>query len=130
MQIMKRKQCRVIREKDTKSFEEQYTTVLNSLQGNVDVKVQYSDGEFVAIFMYEQTYLPEERTIADEFHDEGIRYVCSQCPHLEIDGDKRKKRHPCKYAEYGSSRIDSECCEMFYKLLKQGRIVPKIGGAK
>ena len=62
--------------------------------------------------------------VADEFEAEGIRYLCKNCPHLEIGEDKRRKMWPCKYAEYGMSRKDCGCCEFFYKQLKQGKVHP------
>lgn len=123
--MKKVKKCKVIKESDPTSFEKQYTTKVEKIKG-YDANIQYSDGYFIAVITWEETVIEEEETVAEEFHREGIRYVCEQCPYLEMDGDKRKKRFPCKYAEFGGSRVDSECCEMFYKLLKQGQIVPRM----
>lgn len=67
---------------------------------------------------------PSETPVTDEFAKEGIRYLCKECPYLEVGQDKRRKVWPCKYATYGMSRTESNCCEMFYKKLKQGEITP------
>lgn len=128
MRPRKKTLCKVIKESDADVFQDKYTALINSVHGSVDANVQYSDGYFVAVITYETVVWPDdERTVADEFHDEGLRYVCSQCPYLEVSGDRRRKRFPCKYSEYGTARIDSECCEMFYKKVKQGTIEPMEG---
>ena len=63
--------------------------------------------------------------VRDEYEAEGIRYLCKECPYLEIGKDKRRKWWPCKYATYGRAYVDSQACESFYKELKQGKIKPR-----
>lgn len=123
----KQKTVKVVKESDALAFEEHCTTILKEHQATPEMAVNCTpEGEFMAVFVYEETVFPEdERTIVDDFHDQGIRYVCEQCPHLQMDGDKRKKWFPCKFAEYGTSSVDREACEYFYKMLQQGKIVPR-----
>lgn len=63
-------------------------------------------------------------SVREEFHDEGIRFICGECPLHDIEPDKRRKRVSCKYSESGVTHLEHECCEYFYKLLKQNRITP------
>lgn len=116
--------CKVLKESEPDVFEQKLAELLSKKQKNEPI-IKYDNGYFIAVVTYEEIIIPEEDTVAEEFHQQGIRYVCSQCPHLQMDGDKRRKYHPCKYAEYGTAREDQECCEYFYKLLKQGNIVPR-----
>lgn len=122
MKIIKRHECIAIKESDPLVFAEKYKDALKEAS-SPQIMTQFSDGHFVAII----TWHSEEKqveTIKDEFHLEGLRYVCGQCPHLEQDYDGRKKRFPCKYSEFSSVDIRQECCELFYKQLKQGLIEP------
>lgn len=60
----------------------------------------------------------------DEYHLEGRRYVCEQCPlHAKVT-DRRRKTVPCRHHEYGEANLRHECCEYFYTMLKQGKIKP------
>lgn len=85
---------------------------------DVDVKARY------AVITYTSCRDIAE-TIKDEYNKKGVRFSCSQCPFLEIDSDKRKKRYPCSHSEVGFSRIDSDACEDFYKWVDEGKIIPK-----
>lgn len=114
--------CIAIKEADPDTFAKKYQEALNGV-ARKEVLKQYSDGYFIAVITWE-TERHEAETAADDFHQRGIRYTCGQCPHLQNDGDKRRKQHPCKYSEYGTARIDSECCDVFYKQLMQGKVVP------
>lgn len=123
MKILRSQKCKAIKEADPRAFEAEFIDALRGIR-NPDIMKDYRDGHFIAIITWEE----EEKiieTVADEFHLEGLRYVCGQCPHCEKDGDGRKKRFPCKYSEYSSVDIRQECCEMFYKKLKQGLIEPR-----
>lgn len=119
--------CKVLKEEDPKVFEEKIADLLRKTQRTEPI-VKYDNGYFIAVLTYEEFDFPddEKETVADEFHRQGIRYVCAQCPHLEQDGDKRRKYHTCKYAELGTAREDQECCELFYKQLKQGNVIPRL----
>jgi hypothetical protein len=119
----KRKCCKVLKESDPEIFEHKYAEYADKAQ---DPIITFSDGYFIAVITWEEILIEDEpRTIRDEYHEQGIRYVCSQCPYLEMDGDKRRKYHPCKHHELGTAHEDHEACEYFYKLLQQGKIVPR-----
>ena len=117
--------CKVLKEQDPEQFETKLADLMaKRVKGEPVLK--YEDGYFIAIVTYEEIEIPDDtEPVTEEFHELGIRYVCNQCPYLEKDGDKRRKYHKCKYAEYGMAREDQECCEYFYKLLKQGKIVTR-----
>lgn len=120
--------CRVLKETEPEVFEAKFAELVKEA-GSVVPSVQYADGYFVAVVTFEKFIFPddeeEELTVAEEFHNQGIRYVCGQCPHLQDDGDKRRNYHPCKYSELGTAHKEHECCEYFYKQLKQGTVVPR-----
>lgn len=86
--------------------------------------------EFRAFIQWTETEAigldPRSYSVKDEFHDEGIRFVCGECPLHDIETDKRRKRVSCKYAENGITHLEHESCEYFYKLLKQNRITPVV----
>lgn len=60
--------------------------------------------------------------LQDEYEARGEIYYCGQCPYMDRVNDMRRKRHPCKYADYGSTRQDSQCCSKFYQDLHDGVI--------
>lgn len=120
MRVVKTHKCIAIRESDADTFAKKFDEALQGVR-KPDIFKDYADSSFIAIVTWEEEEEVIE-TVRDEFHREGIRYVCGQCPYLEQDDDRRRKVYPCRYSEYGQSRIDSECCEMFYRLVKQGRV--------
>lgn len=107
-------------------FENNFNDRMSELKEKtiIDTKVELANG-FRATILYEEKYEPEPRTVRDEYHDIGMIFLCKQCPHVDPPTDGRVKHMNCKYAEYGHTRIDCECCEMFYKELKQGLITPR-----
>lgn len=115
-------QFAVISASDPKEFENELNrTVRNLADYSPTVKTEISGGVFNAIISW-TAKSDECLTVADEFHAEGIRHVCAECPLHDVESDKRRKRVSCRYAEMGETRLDSECCEYLYKLLKQNRI--------
>ena len=122
MRTIKRQMCKAIKQETPEAFEREYIEALTDVK-SPSIYKDYKDGCFIAIITWETETL-ETETVADEFHLEGIRYVCGQCPYLEDDGDGRKKRFPCKYSEFSTVDKRQECCELFYKKLKQGLIEP------
>lgn len=118
MKVKTKQRCIAIRESDPEDFEMRYVKALDGVR-NPDIFKDYRDGYFIAIATWKEE-VEEVETVRDEFNLEGIRYLCGDCPYLERDDDRRRKRYPCKYAEYGTARIDSEACELFYKRVKQG----------
>lgn len=122
MKIITEQNCKAIRETDPRGFEAEYIKALEGVK-NPDIYKDYKDGAFIAIITWEETREQVE-SVKDEYHLEGLRFVCGQCPYIEI-GDRRKKRHPCKYSIYSSVDKRQEACELFYKELKQGLIEPR-----
>lgn len=89
----------------------------------VERKIEIGGGSFDAVLVYEETHYIAD-SVKDEFHFEGIRYLCKHCPYLDDPHDKRVKHCACKYAELGMTHKEQEACEMFYRHLKAGRITP------
>lgn len=114
----------VVRSKDPSEFEILFNAKMDALAMN-NPNPQITDtGEVIsAIITYSETYHIID-SIADEFHYEGIRYLCKHCPHLEDPKDKRVKYCKCKYNELGMTHKDHEACEYFYRQLKAGNVTP------
>lgn len=115
-------QFAVISETDPIKFESELNSKMKELsQLEPDVQTDITGGNFCALISWKESEIVCE-TVTDEFHIEGIRHVCGECPLHDIETDKRRKRVSCRYSEFGETRLDSECCEYFYKLLKQNKI--------
>lgn len=106
-------------------FQEQFNSKMLELSGfgNLDYQLFVNGDSFRAIITYTET-VKEFNSVADEFHAEGIRYLCKHCPHLEDPRDRRVKYCKCKYAELGATHKQQEACEIFYRQLKAGTIEP------
>jgi hypothetical protein len=117
-------QVEVVCAKDPMEFKAEFNSKMKDLSENDPTyEFIFKDEKFVAII----TYTEKERVmdcVADEFHAEGIRYLCKNCPHLEDPKDKRIKVCGCRYAELGTTHKLHEACEVFYKALKAGTITP------
>lgn len=109
---------------DPKEFERQFNEQMSLLSdNNPQVTLDISNG-FRAVIQYEV----EERaveTVKDEFHAEGLRFLCMHCPHYEDPGNKTVKHVACKYADLGRTHLEHEACEVFYKQVKNGTVQPK-----
>lgn len=106
-------------------FEEQFNARIDELEGFkiIDRKIEIGGGSFDAVLVYEETHNIVD-SVADEFHFQGIRYLCRNCPYLDDPHDRRVKHCTCKYAELGMTHKDQEACEYFYRQLKAGRVTP------
>ena len=123
MKVNEYPQIAVICEDDAKAFEKAFNAKMVELaESNPQFKFIQKDA-FVAIISYTQKEHIMD-CVADEFHAEGIRYLCKNCPHLEDPHDRRVMRCGCKYAELGTTHKMHEACEVFYKALKNGTITP------
>lgn len=114
------KQFKLIHSTDADEFEKLYNEAIEKLAGKrVEVSDPIFNGkEYVGILSYNKTELNESTfTFKDDFHRAGEVYLCAQCPYCEWSDDKRRKRIKCPFSEYGLTRKDSECCEMFYRRL-------------
>ena len=95
-------------------FERKFNEVSDEL-AKYDPEVRMKDGDgFCAYFMYTMNIrMPE--TEEDDFSIHHYTCKCCDCPFLEIGTDARRKWFPCKYTEYGETRIDAPACDIFYK---------------
>ena len=115
---------KVIQTRDPDLFEEQFNKAMDELEEHdPKAEVQPFSGEHCAYIYYHQV---EElfNLVSDEFHAEGIHYLCDQCPLHDPAEDGRQKHVWCKYADTGSTHLKHEACEMFYKMVKQNEIKP------
>lgn len=114
----------IIRSCEPKEFEDMFNAKMDEL-AMYDPNPQITDtGDVIsAIITYSETYHIVD-SIADEFHFEGIRYLCKHCPYLDDPRDKRIKYCKCKYSELGMTHKDHEACEYFYRQLKVGTVTP------
>lgn len=106
-------------------FEEQFNARMVELKGKKILDTSISIDNLMAIVLYEDELPEEPQTVREEYNAAGYVFLCKQCPHIELPKDKRLKSVACKYDEFGRTRLDCECCEMFYKELKQGSITPR-----
>lgn len=116
-------QVKVIQTESASDFQEQINSSMREL---ADKQPEYKliEGKgFCAIISYQETIEIIDK-VADEYHAEGIYYLCKHCPYLDDPHDKRVKRCTCKYSSSGVAYKDSEACEVFYKALKRGDITP------
>ena len=118
-------QISVIQAESAEDFESMFNDKIKELSGHkiTDQSIDISGKSYKAVI----TYLVTEHivnSVADEFHAEGIRYLCKHCPHLEDPKDRRVKYCTCKYSETGMAHKDHEACELFYKQLKLGKLEP------
>lgn len=118
-------QIAVIRAATAEDFEERFNAKAHELADKItNTKVEIDGTVFTAIISYKETVEVMD-SVADEFHADGIRYLCKHCPHIEDPLDKRVKWCECKYSELGRTHKEHEACEFFYRQLKAGRVQPK-----
>lgn len=120
-------QVGVVASADPNQFEEQLNSRLRELADyNPTITSRdMTDGIYRVMFEWtENESTAELFSVKDEFNADGIRFICAECPLHDIETDKRRKRVSCKYADNGITHLEHECCEYFYKLLKQNRIEP------
>jgi hypothetical protein len=105
--------------------EKAYNDFLDEIDGKKIVEStkpeRNNKGEIVVTITYIEEVNVRE-SIVDDFHEEGIRYVCAQCPYCEDPHDKRRKWCKCKFKRIGRTRRDSEVCRYFYALLAAGEV--------
>ena len=114
----------VVRSCDPHEFEAMFNAKIDEL-ALFDPTSQITDtGDVIsAIITYQELHHIVD-CIADEFHFEGIRYLCKHCPYLDDPHDRRIKYCKCVYAELGMTHKEHEACEYFYRQLKAGNVTP------
>lgn len=123
MLINQMTQIKVINKTDPAEFEKEFNSAMVVLADkNPKYTLDTSNG-FTALITYTDT-IRQMDCIADEYHAEGIKYTCRECPLREIQTDGRKKDAVCKHAMTGKTNLNSEACEVFYRRLKMEDIEP------
>lgn len=116
----------IVHSSDPMEFEEQYNERSKAISGDYKIISQNVSAEnhsYTGVIIYEVVEAQID-SVADEFHAEGVHYLCKHCPYLDDPKDKRIKRCTCKYAELGVTHKDHEACEVFYRALKAGTVSP------
>jgi len=118
-------QIAVVRKGSAAEFQEAFNSKILELADYkiTGQKIEISGNVFTAVITYEVTRHIVD-SVSDEFHAQGIRYLCKHCPHLEDPKDRRVKYCICRYSETGMAHKDHEACEVFYRELKLGKIEP------
>lgn len=116
-------QIRVIESESAKAFQDQFNSTMEELASKAPTFKFLEGDHYRAVITYEEVKEIID-SVADEFHLEGIYYLCKHCPYLDDPHDKRIKRCTCKYSPTGIAFKDNEACEFFYKQLKQNNITP------
>lgn len=125
MKISKLPKIAVIEATSADDFQDRFNSKVEELIcfDDLNYQLQLQDSLYRAVITYTETTRDAD-TVKDEFHFEGIRFLCKHCPYLEDPKDKRVKHCKCKYAELGMTHKDHEACEMFYRKVKAGSIEP------
>lgn len=114
----------IVRSSDPGEFEKMFNAKMDELIANNPTHQIMDNGDIISAVITYQEKISIADSVADEFHFEGIRYLCKHCPYLEDPQDKRVKRCKCKYAELGMTHKEHEACEMFYRQVKAGTVTP------
>ena len=124
MKVTKKTKMKVVCSSDPVEFEEQFNKAMEELaEQDPCYELREVGGSIWAII----THTVKERiaeTVKEEYHMQGEKYYCSQCPLREQVTDGRVKKVPCMYAETGRANLRDECCDYFYRMLKQGKVTP------
>ena len=123
MKVNEYPQIAVVTGKTPKEFQENFNAKMKELaEFNPSFKFMEKNDLLAVI-----SYIYKERImdcVADEFHAEGIIYLCKNCPYMQDPRDKRVMTCGCKYADLGRTHKLHEACEVFYRDLKAGKITP------
>ena len=124
MKQFKYPQVRVISLSDPHDFENQVNSHCAELRNkSPELEINTNGEKLVAVIRY---FDCEEvcESVSDEFHAEGIRFICRQCPYHETVTDGRRKLASCPYSDLGQIHLEHEACEYFYKQVKTGKVEP------
>lgn len=125
MKSIRLKKIEVIQTESPDEFQRRFNEAMESLaEFEPEVEFQHFNGKEHCVYITYTEFKEEFDRISDEFHAEGIRYLCSQCPYHEPAEDGRQKHVFCKYADCGMTHLQHEACEMFYKQVKQNEVQP------
>lgn len=112
-------QILVITDADPDSFQQKVNA---ALQEHPEInKIDYTGstpGRYSVIITYTERSEQAE-TIEDIYQQEGKRYICGDCPHLEIDPDRRSRTHYCNL-HHDRAGMDQKACLEFLEALRKG----------
>lgn len=112
-------QIMVITESDPAIFQDKVNEALQLHQDIKALEYKNSDpGIYSAILTY-YDHREEPETTADIYAAAGKRYICNDCPHLELDPDRRSVTHYCSLHR-DRVRLKNCACEDFLKALNAG----------
>ena len=111
-----------IRKQTAEAFEAAFNSKVREIADKkiIDKIIDISDGGFSAVIVYETSEVYAD-SVADEFHAEGIFYLCKHCPYFEKPDDRRVKWGTCRYSQFGKAHAEHSACEVLYKDIKAGR---------
>lgn len=122
MKEITRNKARTVRADNAEEFDRLFNKASAELPSSAELV--WDPSPMCVHFIYTDTEkIPE--TVKDEYELKGITYCCRNCPYLEKDEDRRKRRHACKYAVYGEVFEDEPACERFYRELNAGLLKPE-----
>lgn len=124
MRVKSFQRIKVIQTEDPLEFQTQFNKAMEELY-DYDPEVEFIHEKAHCAYI---RYVESEHifdSVADEFHAEGIHYLCEQCPYHDEVTDNRRKSVYCKYADTGMTNLQHEACEMFYRHVKQGEVIPE-----
>lgn len=119
MREIKEKQITVITDADPAAFQ---SKINKTLQEHKEINgIEYNNnipGYYSAIITYTERRNEPENT-ADEYQLAGKRYICNDCPHLDLDPDRRSHTHYC-LLHRDRVTLRTPACEEFLSALKAG----------
>lgn len=119
------KKIKVIQTDDPDEFERRFNETSEELAENeFETEIQSFNGVVHCAYFFITETKKEINLVSDEFHEQGIHYLCGQCSLHDPVDDGRKKRVYCPFADCGITDLRHEACEMFYKKIKQNEIKP------
>lgn len=125
MACEKFKQYAIVRSDSAELFEEQLNARMYELRDSMpDVQIS-ENGQYLTAKIEYIKKQPFTRIERDPVRD-GIILKCINCPHfkptLKKDGsvDGRARVGGCEMSEYGKTYLDSDACEILYRLIQNG----------
>lgn len=118
MRIVKSKRYRCIRGNDAEDFEAAVNAVLEE-HPYAEVKIDTLIPFMAHAWINCNREVPE--TKAEEHELAGDVHYCIECPFLERpqNSKKQQKRFPCRYATYGITMTDCQCCDKYYETIER-----------
>lgn len=125
MKSTRLKKIEVIQTENPDTFQDRFNEAMEKLaEFEPVIEFQHFNGREHCVYITYEEIKREFDRVSDEFHAEGIHYLCDQCPLHDPAEDGRQKYVYCKYADCGMTNLKREACEVFYKMIKQNEITP------